>query len=47
MNETIKLIESLRSGLAKNSLLAIYEASEMFKKDLDTEVNCSIYNLAR
>lgn len=35
MTELIKLMENLRSGLAKNSLLAVFEASQIFKRELD------------
>jgi hypothetical protein len=38
VGEAVKLIESLRSGVSKNSLMTIYELSNLYKKELDTEV---------
>lgn len=43
--EAIKLIENLRSGLSKNGLLTVYEASYLFKKELDSEVFFNNHNI--
>ena len=39
ITEAIKLIENLRSGLSKNGLLTLFEASNLFKKEIDSEVS--------
>ena len=42
MGEVIKLIESLRSGLSKNALITFNEASNVFRKELDPELEPAV-----
>jgi hypothetical protein len=43
----IKLIESLRSGVSKNALITLSEASNVFKRELDPELEAGIQKLIK
>ena len=43
--QILKLIDSLRSGLAKNAMITLNEFSEILKKQLDPEIDQIILKL--
>lgn len=47
ITEIIKLSENLRSGVSKNGLLTLYEASIAFKKDLDPFLESAMQKLIK
>ena len=45
--EATKHMDNLRSGVSKNSLLTMFEASARFKKDLDSILDTAVTKLVK